>query len=66
MQHYETTQNISSSAIKAGMDRKTHCLCAIARELILRHQTSVWFTPAFKRVQQLLQAKEDLRLPEAL
>lgn len=45
---------------------KTHCLCAIARELILRHQTSVWFTPAFKLVQQLLQAKEDLRLPEAL
>jgi len=45
---------------------KTHCLCAIARELILRHQISVWFTPAFKLVQQLLQAKEGLRLPEAL
>ncbi len=45
---------------------KTHCLCAIARELILRHQTSVWFTPAFKLVQQLLQAKQEHRLPEAL
>lgn len=45
---------------------KTHCLCAIARELILRHQTSVWFTPAFKLVQHLLQAKEALRLNEAL
>jgi DNA replication protein DnaC len=45
---------------------KTHCLCAIARELILGHQRSVWFTPAFKLVQQLLRAKENLRLPEAL
>lgn len=45
---------------------KTHYLCAIARELILRHQTSVWFTPAFKLVQHLLQAKEEFRLPEAL
>lgn len=45
---------------------KTHCLCAIARELILRHQLSVWFTPAFKLVQRLLQAKEELRLPEVL
>lgn len=27
---------------------KTHYLCAIARELILRHHLSVWFTPAFK------------------
>ncbi len=45
---------------------KTHFLCAIARELILRHQISVWFTPAFKLVQHLLQAKENLRLPEAL
>ena len=45
---------------------KTHCLCALARELILRHQISVWFTPAFKLVQHLLQAKEALRLAEAL
>ncbi len=45
---------------------KTHCLCAIARELILRHQISVWFTPAFKLVQLLLRAKEELRLDEKL
>ena len=45
---------------------KTHYLCAIARELILRHHLSVWFTPAFKLVQRLLQAKEELRLPEVL
>lgn len=45
---------------------KTHCLCAIARELILRHQISVWFTPAFKLVQVLLRAKEELRLDEKL
>jgi len=45
---------------------KTHCLCAIARELILRHQISIWFTPAFKLVQLLLRAKEELRLDEQL
>lgn len=45
---------------------KTHCLCAVARELILRHRTSVWFTPAFKLVQLLLRAKEQLRLEEQL
>jgi DNA replication protein DnaC len=45
---------------------KTHCLCAIARELILKHQMSVWFTPAFKLVQVLLRAKEQLRLDEQL
>lgn len=45
---------------------KTHCLCAIARELILKHQMSVWFTPAFKLVQLLLRAKKQLRLDEQL
>jgi DNA replication protein DnaC len=45
---------------------KTHCLCAVARELILRHQISVWFTPAFKLVQLLLRAKQQLRLDEQL
>ncbi len=41
---------------------KTHCLCAIARELILKQQRSVWFTPTFKLVQQLLKSKETLQL----
>lgn len=45
---------------------KTHFLAAIGRELILRHQCSVWFTPAFKLVQMLLKAKENLRLEDCL
>lgn len=45
---------------------KTHFLCAVARELVLKHQLKVWFTPAFKLVQHLLQAKEALRLNDAL
>lgn len=41
---------------------KTHFLCALGRELILRHGCTVAFTPTFKLVQQLLTAKQDLRL----
>jgi len=41
---------------------KTHFLCALGRELILRHGYTVAFTPTFKLVQQLLTAKQDLRL----
>jgi DNA replication protein DnaC len=41
---------------------KTHFLCALGRELILRHARSVYFTPTFKLVQQLLTAKRDLKL----
>ena len=41
---------------------KTHFLCAVGRELILRHGYTVAFTPTFKLVQQLLTAKRDLRL----
>lgn len=44
---------------------KTHYLCALGRELILRHQYRVLFTASFKLVQQLLEAKAALRL-EAL
>src|SRR6266849_1447094 len=44
---------------------KSHFLAALGRELILRHQYAVLFTPTFKLVQQLLAAKRDLRL-EAL
>ena len=44
---------------------KSHCLAAVARELILRHGYPVLFTPTFKLVQQLLQAKKALKL-EAL
>jgi DNA replication protein DnaC len=41
---------------------KTHFLSALGRELILRHAHSVYFTPTFKLVQQLLAAKRDLKL----
>lgn len=41
---------------------KTHFLCALGRELVLRHARSVYFTPTFKLVQQLLEAKKELRL----
>jgi DNA replication protein DnaC len=45
---------------------KTHFLCALGRELILRQGCTVYFTPTFKLVQQLLNAKKDLRLDAAL
>jgi len=45
---------------------KTHFLCALGRELILRRGYAVYFTPTFKLVQQLLAAKKDLRLDSAL
>ena len=45
---------------------KTHFLCALGRELILRHGHAVYFTPTFKLVQQLLAAKKELRLDAAL
>ena len=41
---------------------KTHFLCALGRELILRQGRTVCFTPTFKLVQELLTAKRDLRL----
>ena len=41
---------------------KTHSLCALGRELILRRGATVYFTPTFKLVQQLLAAKKELRL----
>lgn len=41
---------------------KSHCLAAVARELILRHGHTVLFTPTFKLVQQLLAAKQALKL----
>ena len=41
---------------------KTHFLCALGRELILRQGCAVYFTSTFKLVQQLLAAKKELRL----
>ena len=45
---------------------KTHCMAALARELILRHGYTVLFTPTFKLVQQLLAAKQALKLDALL
>jgi DNA replication protein DnaC len=45
---------------------KTHCVAALGREWIQRHQLKVLFLPTFKLVSQLLTAKRDLKLPAAL
>lgn len=45
---------------------KTHFLSALGRELILRHEQTVYFTSTYKLVQQLLAAKQALRLEAAL
>jgi len=45
---------------------KSHFLAALGRELILRHQYAVLFTPTFKLVQRLLAAKRDMRLEAEL
>jgi DNA replication protein DnaC len=45
---------------------KTHFLAALGRELILRRDLPVLFTPTFKLVQQLLAAKKELRLESEL
>ncbi len=45
---------------------KTHLLCAIAHELILRRGCRVLFMPAIHLVQQLLIAKRDLKLESFL
>jgi len=45
---------------------KTHLLCALAHELILRHGVRVLFLPSMHLVQQLLIAKRDLKLESFL
>ena len=45
---------------------KTHFLCAIGRELIMRYQYTVLFTPTFKIIQNLQFAKEKYELENAL
>ena len=45
---------------------KTHLVAALAREWICRHQLQVLFVPAFRLVTQLLAAKRDLKLPQAI
>jgi DNA replication protein DnaC len=45
---------------------KTHFLAVLRRELILRHEHAVYFTPTFRLVQQLLAAKAALKLSSLL
>ena len=45
---------------------KTHLLCALGQELIVRYGRRVLFTPCNLLVQELLVAKRDLRLARAL
>lgn len=45
---------------------KTHFVAGLAREWICRHQLNILFTPAFRLVTQLLTAKRDLKLPQAI
>jgi len=45
---------------------KTHLLCALGQELIVRYGRPVLFTPCVLLVQELLVAKRDLRLGRAL
>ena len=45
---------------------KTHLLCALAHELILKYQYKVLFSPTFKIIQMLQKAKEKLELEKAL
>jgi len=45
---------------------KTHFVAALGREWIQRHQLQVLFTPTFRLVSQLLVAKRDLKLPQAI
>jgi DNA replication protein DnaC len=45
---------------------KSHYLAALGRELILKHQYEVLFIPTFRLVQELLVAKQKMRLDKQL
>jgi DNA replication protein DnaC len=45
---------------------KSHLLCAIARELIIRKSYEVFFTTTFSLVQKLLKAKQELTIENLL
>ncbi len=60
----EKTENILSFGLPGR--GKSHLLGAIGRELILRHNISVYFSSTFKIVESLLIAKKNLELERAL
>jgi DNA replication protein DnaC len=45
---------------------KSHFVAALGREWIQRHQLQVLYTPAYRLVSQLLAAKRDHKLPQAI
>ncbi len=58
------TDNILAFGLPGG--GKTHFLAALGFELILRHKYNVLFIPTFRLVQELLVAKQNLKLTEQL
>jgi DNA replication protein DnaC len=60
----EKAENILSFGLPGR--GKSHLLGAIGRELILRHNISVYFSSTFKIVESLLIAKKNLELERAL
>lgn len=60
----ERSENILSFGLPGR--GKSHLLGAIGRELILRHNISVYFSSTFKIVEGLLIAKKNLELERAL
>ncbi len=56
---------VQISAISRDRQHKTHLVCGIAHELILRGYR-VLFIATFALVQRLLAAKRDLRLQQEL
>jgi DNA replication protein DnaC len=45
---------------------KTHFVAALGREWVQRHQLQVLFTPTYRLVSQLLAAKRDHKMPQAI
>ena len=60
--------NDASNVLAFGLPGrgKSHLLGALGRELILKYNTSVYFTPTFKLVEKLLIAKKEYDLENAL
>jgi len=60
--------NDASNVLAFGLPGrgKSHLLGALGRELILKYNTSVYFTPTFKIVEKLLIAKKEYDLENAL
>lgn len=60
----ERTENVLAFGLPGR--GKTHLLCAVAHELIVRHNYRVLFTTTFSLVQRLLAAKSELCIEDLL